>query len=289
MTQKEIKEIIKNDEERLLEAQEGYKHNLEYKKIQEELDEILKKKAQLENRKYQIQIDYRKEAEDDIKFAREELAYSKELLRKAQQGLDPKDYNDELIAMFKAFYSGSTYNNWKKLQWVSEDGCYAVFKVDSHSEYTDRMSGVVYGGAEWYLFRIDPNFTGRTLECSGELCLWKREGGRWGEKRDVAIIEEVIYNYENNDYMSQQMEALGFKLEISSRWRPKWVNENIVIKYTTERTHTIGLDKGKTIVTEHERFCELTVDYEYYLDMPTNYSEFEKKYSHLIKEINENK
>lgn len=104
MTQKEIKELIKSDEERLLEAQEGYKHNSEYKKIQEELNEISLRKAQLENKKYQIQVDYRKEAQEDIDFANEELRYSKQLLRKLQEGLNPNDYSDGLIAMFKGFF-----------------------------------------------------------------------------------------------------------------------------------------------------------------------------------------
>jgi hypothetical protein len=56
MTQKEIKELIKADEQRLLEAREGYKDIPEYQKIQEELDELYRKKAELENRKYQIQV-----------------------------------------------------------------------------------------------------------------------------------------------------------------------------------------------------------------------------------------
>lgn len=96
MTQKEIKELIKADEQRLLEAREGYKDIPEYQKIQEELDELLKKKSELENRKYQIQVDYRKRAEGDIKFANDELSYSKYLLRKIQDGLDPKEYNRAL-------------------------------------------------------------------------------------------------------------------------------------------------------------------------------------------------
>lgn len=289
MTQKEIKELIKADEQRLLDAREGYKDIPEYQKIQAELDELLKKKAELENRKYQIQVDYRKEAEDDIKFANEELAYSRELLRKIQDGLDIKEYNEELIKMFKAFYSGSTWGYRKKLQWVSDDGCYAIFKVEAHSAYTDRMSGSVSSPASWSLFVIDPDFNERSLEPRSELCIWQKEGGRWGDKRDMDIVQEVIENYETNEFMSNQMKALGFELKITHYSRPQWVNENIVIKYTTERTPSMGLDKGKTKVTECQKPCTLYVGYDYYIDMPKNREEFEKKYSTLISEINENK
>jgi hypothetical protein len=289
MTQKEIKELIKADEQRLLEAKEGYKDIPEYQKIQEELDELSRKKAELENRKYQIQVDYRKEAESDIDFAREELAYSKDLLRKLQYGLDVNEYNDELIKMFKAFYSGSTWGYRKKLQWVSDDGCYAIFKVEAHSAYTDRMSGSVSSPASWCLFLIDPDFSERSLEPRSELCLWHKEGGRWGDKRDMDIIEEVIENYETNKFMDSHMESLGFKLQTSHHSRPQWINENIIIKYTIERTPSMGLDKGKTTITEHERPCTLYIGHDYYIDMPKNISEFEKKYPDLIKEINENK
>jgi len=289
MTQKEIKELIKADEQRLLDAREGYRHIPEYQKIQEELDELSKKKAELENRKYQIQVEYRKNAQDDIKFANEELAYSRDLLRKIQDGLDPKEYNDELIKMFKAFYSGTTWSSHKKLQWVSDDGCYAIFKVDSHSAYTDRMSGSVSSEASWCLFVIDPDFNDRQLRPIHELCIWQKEGGRWGEKRDMQIVKEVIENYETNEFMSNQMKSLGFELKTTHHSRPQWINENIVIKYTTERTPSMGIDKGKTTITEHERPCSLYIGHDYYVDMPKNYKEFENKYSHLIREINENK
>lgn len=289
MTQKEIKELIKADEQRLQEVREGYKDIPEYQKIQEELDELFQKKAELENRKYQIQIDYRKNAEDDIKFANDELSYSKELLRKIQYGLDPKEYNDELIKMFKAFYSGSTWGDRKKLQWVSDDGCYAIFKIEAHSAYTDRMSGSVSSPASWCLFVIDPDFKSSSLEPHSELCLWHREGGRWGDKRDMDTIEKVIENYETNSFMESHMQSLGFDLKKTHYSRPNWVNENIIIKYTTERTPSMGVDKGKTTITEHERHCTLYVGHDYYIDMPKNISEFEKKYPKLVKEINENK
>jgi len=289
MTQKEIKELIKADEQRLLEAREGYRDIPEYQKIQEELDELSKKRAELENRKYQIQVDYRKSSEDDIKFANDELAYSKDLLRKLQYGLDINEHNDELIKMYKAFYSGSTWGYRKKLQWVSDDGCYAIFKIEAHSAYTDRMTGSVSSPASWCLFVIDPDFNDSRLEPRSELCLWHKEGGRWGDKRDMDIVEEVIENYETNKFMESHMKSLGFELKISHHSRPQWVNENIIIKYTTERTPSMGIDKGKTTITEHERPCTLYVGHDYYIDMPKNITEFEKKYSNLIKEINENK
>lgn len=56
MNQKEIKELIKSDENRLSEVIEGYKNIPEYKEIQKELDDLFKKKSELENKMYSIKV-----------------------------------------------------------------------------------------------------------------------------------------------------------------------------------------------------------------------------------------
>lgn len=293
MTKKEIKEQIALDEERLKEVEEGYKLIPEYRNIQDELDELNKKRAELEKRQVEIKIQYRTDSQDDMNFAREELKYSKELLRKAEMGLDPKDYSDELIEMFKAFYRGTTYHQFTKLQWVSDDGEYALFKVACHSAYIGRFSGSVNSGATWALFKIEGEFKSNSissgLDESSELCIWSKEGGRWGDKRDMELVEEAIDNYENNYFMSEYMQHHGFKL-VRGRVDDGWINEDVVIKYTTEHTSSIGLNKGKTEVRHHERFCKLNIrSNDYYINMPTSEEELKKKYPLFWEEWQKNK
>ncbi|MEK6828579.1 MAG: hypothetical protein AABY15_00435 [Nanoarchaeota archaeon] len=290
MNQKEIKELIASDEKRLEDAKEGYKLIPEHQQIKVELEAIEKKRAELQNKLYQIEIKYREDHKGDIDFAYEELRYSRELLRKAQAGLDPKDFNDELVKMYKSFYNGSTYSSEKKLQWVSDDGKYAIFKVNSHSAYVDRMTKVVSAEAEWHLFHIISEFDEK--KCSydmSDLRLWKKEGGRWGESRDMKTVQEVIHNYENNDFMSQFMKDNGFELINTNRSRPYWENKNIVIKYTTTRTPQMGFDKGKTFVENHERFCTLQLGNDYYVGMPENEEQFKNKYPDVYEEIKKSK
>lgn len=282
MTKKEIKEQIAYDEQRLNEVQEGYRLIPEYVKIQEELDELNRKKAELEKRQTEIRIQYREDSKEDLEFAREELKYSKELLRKAEMGLDPNEYNDELIKMFNAFYLGTTYHQFTKLQWVSDDGEYAVFKVSCHSAYIGRFSGSVNSGATWALFKIEENFKANSA-CAGgidernALCIWSKEGGRWGDKRDMDLVYEAIDNYENNTFMKEFMESNGFEF-VNNRLDRGWINEKIVINYTTEHTPQIGLDKGKTEIKHHKRFCKLNIGSDYYVNMPTNEKELKTKY-----------
>ena len=293
MTKKEIKEQIALDEERLKEIQEGYKYIKEYQEIQAELDELNKKRAEFERRQTEIKIEYREDAKEDLEFAREELKYSKELLRKAEMGLDPKDYNDKLIAMFNAFYQGGTYWHFRKLHWVSEDGNYAIFKIKSHSAYIDRMSRSTNSGATWALFKIQEDFVFNSMSSGGidernPLCIWSKEGGRWGEKRDMKLVEEAINNYENNTFMKQFMESIGFKFVINRSHRG-WINENIVIKYTTEYTHRIGIDRGKTETRHHERICKLHMSNDYYINMPKNFDELKEKYPNFVEEWEKHK
>lgn len=293
MTKKEIKEQIAYDEERLKEIQEGYKDIKEYQELQSEIDELNKKKAELEKRQTEIRLQYREESKEDVEFAREELKYSRELLRKAERGLDPKDYNDELIAMFDAFYKGTTYWHFRKLQWVSDDGEYAIFKVNSHSAYIDRMSRSRNSGATWALFKIEENFISNSMSVGSideknPLCIWSKEGGRWGEKRDMKLVEEAIDNYENNTFMKEFMESIGFKLVIN-RSNRGWINEDIVINYTTERRINFGPDKGNVEVTEHERICKLNIGSDYYVNMPKNFDELKKKYPNFVEEWEKHK
>ena len=66
MTKKEIKEQIAYDEQRLNEVQEGYRLIPEYVRIQEELDELNRKKAELEKRQTEIRIQYREDSKEDV-------------------------------------------------------------------------------------------------------------------------------------------------------------------------------------------------------------------------------
>jgi hypothetical protein len=292
MTKKEIKEQIAYDEERLKEVQEGYKDIKEYQELQAEIDELNEKKAKLEKRQTEIRLQYREDSVDDLEFAREELKYSRELLRKAERGLDPKDFNDELIAMFKAFYQGTTYHQFTKLQWVSDDGEYALFKVNCHSAYIGRFSGSVSSGATWALFKIEADFNGNSMSSGinerNPLCIWSKEGGRWGEKRDMKLVEEAIDNYENNKFMKSFMESIGFKF-VNNRNDRAWINEDIVIKYTTERTHQIGPKRGKTEINHHEKVCKLYIGSDYYVNMPKNFDELKKKYPNFVEEWEKHK
>jgi hypothetical protein len=293
MTKKEIKEQIAYDEQRLKEVQEGYRLIPEYVTIQQELDELSKKKAELEKRQAEIRIKYREDSKDDLEFAQEELKYSQELLRKAEIGLDPKDYSDEIRAMLNAFHSGTSYGYFTKLQWVSDDWEYALFKVNSHSEYIGRMSGSTNSGAVWALFKIDKDFkfnsSSSGIDERNKLCIWSKEGGRWGEKRDMELVLEAIDNYENNTFMSEFMQKNGFNL-VENHYERGWFNEDIKIKYTTERTPQIGLDKGKVIVTEHERVCSLRIhSSSYYIDMPNNEEELKAKYPDFWEEWQKHK
>lgn len=293
MTKKEIKEQIAYDEERLKEVQEGYKDIKEYQELQAEIDELNEKRAKLEKRQTEIRLEYREESQEDVDFAREELKYSRELLRKAEMGLDPKDYNDELIAMFDAFYKGTTYHQFTKLQWVSDDGEYALFKVNCHSAYIGRFSGSVNSGATWALFKIEADFVYNSMSSGGidarnPLCIWSKEGGRWGEKRDMKLVHEAIDNYENNTFMKTFMESIGFKF-VQDRLDRGWINEDIVIKYTTERTHQIGPDRGKTETRHHERICTLNMGDDYYINMPKNFDELKKKYPNFVEEWEKHK
>lgn len=197
MTQKEIKELIESDEQRLKETLNGYKYDQEYQEVCKELEQLQKKKARLEKRQIEIKLEYEKDHKEDIEFAHEELRYSRGLLRKARMGLDPSDYNDDLQKMFKAFHQGNSWEHRKRLHWVSDDGCYAIFKIESDTVYIDRGSGSRYSPARWYLFKID-DIDNDFIDGEHDLCIWYKEGGRWGSKKDMKFVEQAIEEYENN-------------------------------------------------------------------------------------------
>lgn len=295
MTQKQIKEEIQLSEERLKELQDGYREIPEYEELQKELDELNKRRAEIEYRQFEIKREYREEYDEDIKSANEDVRYHNDLLRKVQEGLDPSLEGEVIENMFKAFFAGTSWDNHKKLQWVDEDGKYCLMKVNSHSEYTTRMTGVVYGGAEWYLFKVPDEFkpyngsSTTSLDGYSELCIWKKEGGRWGDKRDMKLVEEAIENYENNDFMAKWMEANGFELGETHSGRPKWVHKSIKVPYVYERMINFGKDRGKVEKEDRESDLELYFRDDYYINTPTNEQELAEKYPKFYKDWQDNK
>lgn len=204
MTQKEIKELIASGEKMLKDAQEGYKNLPEHKQVKLELEELEKKRAHLQKEMIQIEVKYREDNRDKINFAHDELKYFNELLRKHQDGLNPNDYNDELIKMFNEFVAGTDGKKHRKLQWVSEDGKYALFKRSSYSGYGDRFSKNGNVPAVWALVKIvkkfDPQalryFMGSIGDREKEIIIWAHEGGRWSNYLQKQI-EHVIFEHEN--------------------------------------------------------------------------------------------
>ena len=58
MTQKEIKDLIAGKESDIEDLKNGYKKFDEYEKLQNELDELLKRKAQIEKEQAEIRVEY---------------------------------------------------------------------------------------------------------------------------------------------------------------------------------------------------------------------------------------
>lgn len=196
MNQASIKKILQEQELNYKKISEGYKSDEEYSEVINELKSLRDKIAILENKKYLIQRNYAEENKEEIEFAKQEIKYSQQLLNDAKNGLDPKEYNESLERMFKAFYAGTTWSDKTLLQWVSEDGQYAIFKKIAHQAYLNRGESC-HSEAIWCLFKISDEFSGyngnstTTLKQGSEFCLFSIEGGRWNKERQKEV-ESVI-------------------------------------------------------------------------------------------------
>lgn len=190
MKKLELKALLKEQEERLQELEYGYRNLEEYISIRNQISELQDKARSIERKWYD-------ENHEAANSCRAEIRDYKDMIDYKGQ-LNPKNYCQAVQDCYNAYFRGTTSYRWRQLAWVSEDQKYCLLKMPSHSEYTDRMSGVTSSPSEWVLvecsvFRNDRNVL---VYHSTPGVLLKRDGGRWSKKFEQEIIE-IINKYEN--------------------------------------------------------------------------------------------
>ena len=140
MKKLELKVLLKEQEERLEELEKGYTKLDEYISIKKQIGELQDKGRAIERKWYE-------ENEEAAKNCRAEIREYKELID-YKGHLNPKNYCQSVQDCYNAYFRGTTSYRWRQLIWVSEDQKYCVLKMPSHSEYTDRMSGVTSSPSE---------------------------------------------------------------------------------------------------------------------------------------------
>jgi hypothetical protein len=200
-TQKELKQLIETGEKELQSLMSDFSENKEWSDLKQEQDSLEKRLLEIKSKRRSLEHVLYQEREDAIKLKRDDINYAYQMLRSKEMGLNPKDYNQDLQKMFKAFYAGSTWDQEKRLFWVSEDGKFAIFKKRAYQAYINRGQ-TSYSEAFWCLFPItdkckeyDGSSTTR-LESNSNLCIWKTEGGRWNKAR-MEEAENAIKDYLN--------------------------------------------------------------------------------------------
>lgn len=202
-TQSELKKLIEDKDKELQEVLYGYKDSDEYKEIEDELSELRKKVSRLERRKTEISVEHKEKHQSEIELIKDDRVHLQGLLNKLKMGEDPKEHSEEIQRMFNSFCSGTDGSRYKKLQWVSDDGKYALFKRNSYSSYGGRMSGSGGVGAVWALVKVVEDnfkyelsyFRGVIDERNQHFVIWAAEGGRWNKKRqeemELALFKHI--------------------------------------------------------------------------------------------------
>lgn len=209
-TQADIKRLIAKNREGLKEVLNGYKYVPEYQIASDEVEELKSKLTLAEKKQTEVIVNYINEVQSEIDIKRDDIDYLNDLLDDMKKGLDVNDYNQELIDMFKCFHSIYTTSQNKSLQWVSEDGNFAIFKTLSSQDVP----------VAWYLYEIKENFSSE-INCDGG-CIWKAEGGRWN--RDKAAASAMsIKGYLNKDKFLNLLKTLG--------WEKKWSRDEYNLSF----------------------------------------------------------
>lgn len=190
MKKLELKVLLKEQEERLQELEYGYTKLEEYIAIRKQIGELQDKGRAIERKWYD-------ENQESARNCRAEIREYKELID-YKGHLNPKNYCQDVQDCYNAYFRGTTSYRWRQLVWVSDDQRYCVLKMPSHSEYTDRMSGVTSSPSEWVLvecsiFKNDRNVL---VYHNTPGVLLKRDGGRWSKRFEQELIE-IINKHEN--------------------------------------------------------------------------------------------
>ena len=190
MKKLELKALLKEQEERLQELENGYSKLEEYISIRKQIGELQDKGRAIERKWYD-------ENQESARSCRAEIREYKELIAYKGQ-LNPKNYSEVIQKCYDTYFRGTTSYNWRQLVWVSEDQKYCLLKMPSHSEYTDRMSGVTSSPSEWVLVECDifQNSRNVLVYSTTPGVLMKKDGGRWSKRFEQELIE-IINKHEN--------------------------------------------------------------------------------------------
>ncbi len=203
-SQAELKRWIKEKDEELKNIIYSYRRSDVYKKNVEDIAELRKKITLLEREQAEMAVDHKEEYKDEIQIIKDDRDHFRDLLNQLQRGLIPSEYSEELQKMFSTFDSGSDGAYHKRLEWVSDDGKYALFKRKSFSSYGGRMSGSGSVGAVWALVKVVENYDRQELsyfsphigDRNKNFLIWATEGGRWNKERQQEM-EEALFKHIN--------------------------------------------------------------------------------------------
>jgi hypothetical protein len=183
-TKKELKELLKQRQDDLSFAQNGYLKDKEYIELSKQNNEIQKRMDDIKWKWYEDNEGNRNAIREEIEELKKAIAYQGEL--------NPLDYNEDIQQALKGFFAGTTSSRLGKLIWVSEDQRFCVLKMPSNTQYTGRFSGNISGPSEWFLVDVSIYKGGWSKHDDG--VIYYREGGRWSKKFE-SEIKENVQNY----------------------------------------------------------------------------------------------
>lgn len=195
-TQKEIKILIEENEKKILSLNSDFSENQDWVSLKEEQKKVEDRLAEIKKEKFAIESKIRTERQSEIILAYSDRNYLHDLLTSKENGLNPTDFNEDLQIMFKSFYAGSDWGDKKVLQWVSDDGKFAIFKKKAFRAYINRGQST-NSEAFWCLFTITNEFKGydgsvnSRLDNKSKYCISVIEGGRWNKDKEETFMNAI--------------------------------------------------------------------------------------------------
>ena len=190
VSKKELKKLLKEQEERYQEFINGYTKLEEYKKLDKEFNNLREKLNAIRHKWIADNRENQQNCYEEILYLKNQLAYVGQL--------DPSKYSEKIKKVYDYFYRGFSCHHKRQLIWVSEDENYILMKNPSSTEYCDRMTGSRSSPSTWLLIDVKKAIDiGTSIRGNHhKAVIYGREGGRWSKDFEKEIVNQII-KYEN--------------------------------------------------------------------------------------------
>lgn len=174
VSKKELKKLLKEQEERYQEFTRGYSKLEEYKKLNREYSVLGGKLSAIRSKWAEDNRENQQKCYDEILYLKNQIAYVGHL--------DPSKYSERVKKVYDYSYRGFFCYHKRQLIWVSEDENYILMKNPGLSPITWLLIDVKKA------IDIDTSIKGSH---HGSV-IYRREGGRWSKDFEKEIVNQII-------------------------------------------------------------------------------------------------